>query len=191
MVRAGEGGYLADAFEQSGCVAIGWDGAGDFTPIKTMEQMRQRLKDSYGDEKPGALAGSAAMAYKFRRRIDIGDAVVTYDPAKREYLLGKVTSDYRYSPGRVPDYNHVRDVSWEGRVSRDRLSTGSKNTLGSTLTLFEPGEEVLDDLRRAMHAPEEDSKDVSEPDAEEEVELLRKDVASKAHEFIKDRILVT
>jgi restriction system protein len=151
--------------------------------------MRQRLKDSYRDEKPGALAGSAAMAYKFRQRITIGDPVVTYDPAKREYLLGKVTSDYRYSPGRVPDYNHVRDVSWEGRVSRDLLSTGSKNTLGSTLTLFEPGEEVLQDLRRAMHAPDAAQQAASEPDAEEEVELLRKDVASKAHEFIKDRIL--
>jgi restriction system protein len=189
MVRAGEGGYLAEAFEQAGCVAIGWQGAGDFTPITTLAEMRQRLIDSSRDEKPGALANSSAMAFKFRAEMGIGHDVVTYDPSKREYLLGKITGEYEYAPGRVPDYNHVRSVKWEGRVSRDLLPASSKNTLGSTLGVFEPGEAVLADLRRAMDNPEEALPEGSEVESEDEWDVLRRDVAGKAHEFIKDRIL--
>ncbi len=34
MVRAGEGSTLASEFEQNGCVAMGFDGAGDFTGLR-------------------------------------------------------------------------------------------------------------------------------------------------------------
>lgn len=31
MIRAGEGGYLAEEFLSKGCVGVGFDGVGDFT----------------------------------------------------------------------------------------------------------------------------------------------------------------
>lgn len=188
MVRAGEGGYLAGDFERASCVAVGWEGAGDFTEIHSIEAMRQRIRESFPDGKAGALGNSVSMAYKFRAEMRPGDAVVTYDPSRREYLIGKIAGEYKYAPGTVPDYNHVRPVQWEGRVSRDRLSPASRNTLGSTLTLFEPGDTVLAELR-ALEDGSVGAVPLAEEDAQDEAESLRKDVAGRAHEFIKDHIL--
>lgn len=189
MVRAGEGGYLAGDFERASCVAVGWEAAGDFTEIDSLDAMRERVRMAYPDGKAGALGNSVSMAFKFRAEMHPGDAVVTYDPSRREYLIGRITGEYRYSPGQVPDYSHVRPVKWEGRVSRDRLSPASKNTLGSTLTLFEPGDAVLAELRSALKDGPTGGTPLPEEEAHDEAEILRKDVAGRAHEFIKDRIL--
>jgi restriction system protein len=187
MIRAGEGGYLVEDFERTGYAGIGWREAGDFTPIQTLEQMRERLAQAYPDEKPGWLGNAAAMTFKFRRTIRPGDRVVTYDPQRREYLLGSVEGEYEFRSGVIPDYNHIRKVRWEGRVSRDALSPSSRNTLGSTLTLFEPGEPVLRDIDQArlegVDAREEEVKE-----AEEEWQVIRRDLLGRAHEFIKDRL---
>jgi len=189
MIRAGEGGYLVEHFERAGYAGIGWREAGDFTGIKTLEQMRERLVQAYPNEKPGWLGNAAAMTFKFRRTIRPGDRVITYDPQRREYLLGTIEGEYEFQPGVLPDYNHVRKVRWEGRVSRDVLSPSSRNTLGSTLTLFEPGEAVLQDIEQAQRGgpgvPE--AEEVEE--AQQEWQVIRRDVLDRAHEFIKDRIL--
>jgi restriction system protein len=143
MVRAGEGGYLVDEFEKASHIGIGFEGAGAFTNFKTQNQIRALLAEVYPEIAPNALANAASMAYKFRHVMKNGDRVVTYDPKRREYLVGTIEGDYRYATDVLPDYFHVRKVHWSGRVSRDSLSTTSKNTLGSTLSVFEPGEEVL------------------------------------------------
>lgn len=190
MVRAGEGGYLAEDFERTGHIAIGWKGAGDFTGIRSADQMRDRVRASYPDARPGALAISASMAWKFRSLMQPGDRVITYNPRIRQYLLGTITGDYLYAPGTVPDYDHVRAVRWEGRVGRDSLSLTSRNALGSTLTLFQPAAEVVQEIDQILSSGvpvTTDSQDEQEPT--EDWHEFRRDMAGKAHEFIKDRLL--
>lgn len=192
MVRAGEGGYQAANFERSGYAGIGWDGIGDFSSLTTLEAMRDALRSAYPEAKPGWLAASASMAYKFRNIIAPGDRVVSYDPERREYLVGTVTGGYEFRRGVLPDYNHLRKVQWDGRVERDALSTAVRNTLGSVLTIFEPGEKALSELTAGMQSrPVASSTAPIESVAEpaDDFEELRRDVLSKAHEFIKDRIL--
>jgi restriction system protein len=128
------------------------------------------------------------MAFKFRKIMAPGDRVVTYDPERREYLVGSIEGEYRYEPGVIPDYNHVRKVRWLGRVSRDALSTASKNTLGSTLTIFEPGEEVLQELDAGLQKrPGTSIEQIT--GTGDGFEFAREDAANRSHEFIKDRIL--
>ncbi len=183
MVRAGEGGYLFDEFEKQKCVAIGWEQ--DFTDVETIEDAKRKLKDD-PDTSEGAIANAAAMVFKFRHVMARQDRVVTYNPKTREYLLGTIVGDYAFEPGRIPDYRHVRPVDWDGRVERDELGAGAKNTLGSVLTVFEPGEAVLEEMEAVLSG--EDSPEVEE-EQEEEFEVIRRDTLSRAHEFIKDRIL--
>jgi restriction system protein len=189
MVRAGEGGYLVEEFEKTGHVGLGFEGAKAFTDFKTQNQIKTHLAEVYPGITPSALANAAAIAFKFRHVIKNGDRVVTYDPKRREYLVGTIGGDYRYDPEVLPDYFHVRAVHWSGRVSRDSLSTTSKNTLGSTLSVFEPGEEVLKELETALD--EQTSPDPAPYLAQrpEDFGLAREDAASRSHEFIKDRIL--
>lgn len=135
MVRAGEGGYQVVNFERTSHIGVGWDGVSDFSSLTTLDAMRAALRNAYPEGKPGWLAASAGMAFKFRNVIAPGDRVVSYDPQRREYLLGTVLGEYEYRPGILPDYSHVRKVRWDGRVDRDALSTATRNTLGSVLTI--------------------------------------------------------
>jgi len=187
MVRAGRGGYVAEDFERAGCVAIGWREAGDFTSVDSLDAMKELIETRYPEQSTQQQRGIAGMAWKFRGEMSPGDRIVTYDPSARQYLVGTVAGDYRYEPDVVPDHDHVRDVTWEGKVTRDDLSQGVRNSLGSVMTLFEPGDGVLVELE-AVAAGDAVPSTTAE-DRLEEVDLIRQDVLSRAHEFIKDRIL--
>jgi restriction system protein len=192
MIRAGEGGYLVNNFEHAGYVAIGYHGAGDFTHITSLDDMRKRLNEAYPDA-AGKVGLIASMAYKFRCVVQKGDRVVTYDPQRREYLLGTITGDYQYGTGVVPDYQHVRKVDWQGRVGRDLLSTTAKNSLGSISTLFEPGQDVLAELEAALatsqgNPGEEPVAAEAKTEPQENFDWARDDAANRSHEFVKDRI---
>lgn len=189
MVRAGEGGYLIPDFERCSCVAIGWPAAGDFTDVRTLPQMRTRIDAAYPEGKPASRAISASTALKFRIAMKPGDRVVSYDPRVREYLFGTIDGEYQFSPGNIPDYNHIRSVRWNGRVSRDALSPSSRNSLGSLVTIFQPGDEVLRELEQTVAGRNSQQSAVVATPQKEELEVFRRDVADRAHEFIKDLIL--
>jgi restriction system protein len=191
MVRAGEGGYLAPDFERLNCVAIGWPEVGDLASLRELDQVRAAVARAYSDAKPGNVIISGSTLHKFRSIMRPEDRVVTYDPVRREYLLGTVKSDYTYETGVIPDYPHRRKVEWAGRVSRDVLSSTSKNTLGSIVSLFEPGHEVLTELETQLGTRPTPSHAESAPARESvgEFEVVRQDAAGRAHEFLKDRLL--
>ena len=189
MVRAGEGGRLAEKFAE-GYVAVGWSEFGDMSAVTDKEEI-VRLHDAvYPLMKRGAVPNSVAMFHRFRSVLAEGDHVITYDTPRREYLLGTITGDYTYRPGVVGDYAHVRSVDWFGRVSRDKLSLVARNALGFMLTLFSVTAEVWEELLAAMNeapgavAPREDVE-VDSASLDE----IKQDIIGRSHEFIKDKIL--
>jgi len=159
MIRAGEGSRLANDFESSGHVAIGWGELGDLSGLTTAEDVRRRTDQSYPHKSPAARANYSGQAHRFRNVIAIGDRVITYDGPRREYLIGTISGDYQYHPDFFPGYDHVRRVEWGGRVSRDVLRDNSKNSLGAILTVFEPGDHVLADVEDALQHPRSASPD--------------------------------
>jgi restriction system protein len=115
---------------------------------------------------------------------------VTYDPVRREYLLGTVKGDYKYDPASMPDHPHQRKVEWSARVDRDVLTSTSKNSLGSIVTLFEPGYEVLAELEAKLSGrPTPQPTELPTPESAVEFEVVRQDAVGRAHEFLKDRLL--
>lgn len=188
MVRAGEGGYLVEEFAR-GYVGIGWNKLGDLSTLGSQDDLHRLYVGAFPNEKPTKVSGAVAMLYKFRSAIKVGDKILTYHPTKREYLVGTVTSDYSYKPNEIKDYNHVRKVEWEGRVSRDSLSASSRNSLGSTLTLFSINEDVWSDIQSSLSGKQVTTEETRITEEKEELEQIREDVESKAHELIKDKIL--
>ena len=186
MVRAGESGRLFAEFERAKCVAIGWDEIGDLSAVNSQADVRQLHDNSYQDCHPSAAANAAAIIWKFKSEMQPGDSVVTYYPSKREYLVGKIIGDYRYDTKLLPEYHHVRPVEWSGKISRDALSATTKNSLGSALSVFELGAEVLPQLEQALAGA---SSVAPSPDADAEALSVREDQVARAHEFVKDRIL--
>ena len=192
MVRAGQGGYVADEFSSRSCVAIGWPDIGDLTAARNDDDVRLAYLRAYPDAKPGEVGNAVAMLRKFRSTFRLGDHVVSYNRATREYLVGKITGDYKFQTGVVTDHPHVRSVEWTGRVSRDLLRVSSRNTLGSTLTLFSVPREVWDDITQALRG--EVSAATAIPEAEQvaqekvEIEESRQDTQARALELIKDKL---
>ena len=96
---------------------------------------------------------SAGQLHRFRTEMKPGDAVLTYDPRRRVYLVGEIAGDYRWDPSIDPTDPNSRPVRWRGEVSRDLLSVTSKNSLGAISTLFVVPDEVLADIERAVTFP--------------------------------------
>ena len=185
MVRAGEACFLFDDFRNNNRVAIGWNELGDLKDVTTIEQVRDRYVEHYSGEKPAKLNNAVAMIFKFRAILEAGHKVITYDPRKREYLVGKIKGDYRFEPS--AEYQHTRDVGWIGVVGRDDLDAASRNTLGSYLALFSVNDETAEDVLAVLDGMKQGGKE--EEGEKEELEQIKEDTVGRAHELIKDRIL--
>ncbi|QGZ53541.1 restriction endonuclease [Paraburkholderia acidiphila] len=148
MIRA-EGGSLYDDFRERGIAAIGWT---NFAPHVKAGMTREELITLYQSIEPGAKVktaiSGASQVWRFMNEIKVDDWVVTYSPANRTYLIGKVTGDAQYHP-ELADFGMTlaRPVVWTDKeVERDSLSDPSKNSLGSTLTIFVVAEFAMQEL---------------------------------------------
>ena len=104
-------------------------------------------------------------------------------------MIGEIASDYRYEAKRG-GHRHVRDLKWHHRVSRDLLKISTRNSLGSTLTLFQIPPEALADLEAVASGkkiPEAAPGGLA--DKREELQQSNKDAAQEARELIEDKIL--
>lgn len=186
MVRSAAGGRLADEFREKNIVAIGWRDIGDLNKYKDKSSMLKAIEKSWPDWKPGKIMSSASQLIRFRDEFSKGDGVVTYDSSSRIYHVGIIVSDYEHQPNTIPPYENIRRVKWEGEVDRDQLSVSTRNSLGSTLTLFllpeEAAQEVESVLKGKKPAP------FAAQSEETNEEGLLESYVSEAFEITKDRV---
>jgi restriction system protein len=189
MVRAGEGGYLFEEFKAGSFVSIGWVELGDMNTLKTREQFTKAVEKAYPDSRKMQVAVSAGQTFRFVREMKPGDRILTYDPARREYLVGTITGDYVYKPTKDHPFPQLRTVKWDGTVKRDELSVSTRNSLGAIATLFQVPHDAAEEIERLLSGQTGKSAPTPTPEEDEsQVDLLFKDVQNKAFEFIKDRI---
>jgi restriction system protein len=186
MVGAGEGGFLIDESDK-GMVAVGWHEAGEIKD-KSQRDLQRRLAGVY----PGANSASnqnvASVLWRFAQVIKMEDTVVTYDPAKRQYLIGEITSDYRFESKRR-GHPHIREAVWHHRVSRDQLSVSTWNSLGSTLTPFAIPAETINELHFVVKSKGPASASGGLEDQPDQLRESNRDTEEQAREPIEDKIL--
>jgi len=189
MVRAGERAWRIEEFERESLVSIGWQEMGDMSALRTREEFVRQVERSYPEAKKAWIPGAAGQAFRFAREIKVGDAVVTYNPAERAYLVGTVAGNYEYAVQLSAEQPNLRRVKWRGRVARDQLSVAARNSLGAISTLFvippEAAAEIETLLAGMAAAPAEA---LGTAVVDEEVDDLYKDIQAKAFEFIKDKV---
>jgi len=188
MVRAERNGRLFDAFKEQSAVAIGWGAVGDLGQVKNRKAIADKIAATWPEIKPQGVAMAAGQLHRFVNEIAVGDMIVTYDPSRRVYLLGEITGAYRFDPIVDPADPHVRPVRWEGEVSRDLLSVDSRNSLGSISTLFRISSEVAGELKQALASGEPIKVEPLLENSQAAEEDVFESMASRAHEFIKDRV---
>ena len=183
MVRS-SGGDLFELFE-GGVVAIGFE-----TPLDLTGLDREQIKEHYSNNNPEysryKVGGAVGMLDRIVNKMKTGDPIITYDPSSRTYLIGKISSDYIFDHGKDP-YFHLRKVTWESkRVSRDDLKPATRNSLGSTLTVFRLTEEMWADLESSLKGESNPAQD--EEESEDIIEEKR-NLQENARERLKDRIV--
>lgn len=187
MVR-GDGGSLFDAFRERGVVAVGWNQlAAHAKPGVGRKQLIGLYQAADPQAKHGTVVSGASQVWRFVNDIRDGDWVITYSPANRLYLIGRIAG---------PAEHHLewaeqgmplaRKVQWNAQeLPRDRLGTSTKNSLGSTLTLFEvPSVAAVEVLAVLQGQP----TPIADDGSEEVVIDPLADIDSQAVERIKDRV---
>jgi len=184
MVRAGEGAFLIDDFKKKNIVAIGWNVLSDLSEITDRSEIKKLVEKRINYTKQSQINAAAGQISRFLFDFKKGDYVLSYDPNNRVYLVGEIQSDYQYNE-KLSDYHNVRKVQWLGEVSRDKLSTSTRNSLGAISTIFQvpdvAAREIIGILKGKQTTPE-----IPE---EVEEESLKEDMVSRANELIKDHII--
>lgn len=189
MVRAESDGSLFQPFIDERLVAIGWPDVGDLSRFESREALVARLRERYPGQRAGWYANSGGMLHRFSKKLQSGDGVVTYHRTRRVYAVGTLQGSYEYDRTFNDAYPNVRRVEWDAtEVSRDALATATKNSLGSTLTLFRLPVTAEEDVRRTASGQQAELSEDGEEGDEDET-LLLADLKSRSIEFIKDRIV--
>jgi restriction system protein len=135
---------------------------------------------------------SGSQLNKIANVIKTGDRVITYDPSKRLYYIGVVTGDYEFIANAEDGLANQRKVDWQNKIDRDQLSVPTKNSLGSTLTVFEIPENAEKEIDTVIAGKVETAtqpEKYASNEADLNTENLLDDLKSRAKEFIKDRLV--
>lgn len=187
MVR-GEGGRLYEDFRERGVAAIGWEQLAKVAkPAMSRKELLAFYEEAEPQTKHGTALSGASQVWRFINEVTVGDEVVTYSPSNRTYMIGTVTGNSQYRPEWVEDSMPlVRTVKWQpGEIGRDLLGTATKNSLGSTLTVFLLPETAAAELRAV--AAGQPLTEPAEDAADDAVDSMA-DIQSVALEHIKDRV---
>lgn len=191
MVR-NNGGEYAEEFLTQKIVAVGWKEAGPLSGLTSRDQIIDRVKATWPHWKSLKAVVSGSQLNKIVNVMANGDKVITYDPSKRIYHVGHISGGYEFDAAADDILANRRPVEWEGEVKRDSLSAPTKNSLGSSLSLFEVPElaerEILNLLAGKAANPQEPEKFASS-EVEVATQYLLNDLRAKARELIKDRII--
>jgi len=138
LVRAGRDGLLAPQFVVRSAVVIGWSQTGDVSGL-SREAIAERVNAAFAGEGARQRGQASNTLFHLVHSMRSDDLVITPEPASRTLLLGRIAGAYSYLEEPIAEhYNHSREIRWFGRVSREELSYGARNSLGTLLTLSRP-----------------------------------------------------
>ncbi len=192
VVRSPRGTFAED-WEEAGIVAIGYGGiGGDLSGVKDYKTAVERITADSG--RTSFKKNQIWQVARFATEPKEGERVLTYDTSRREYLHGKIGA-YQFDASPDARMPHVRAATWEGRFSRDALSTAAKNGLGSLQTVFTPREEIASEIDRVIRGDQ--TTTTANPSGESDSEETEDGISAgdyeslntQAVELIKDRVM--
>ena len=139
VIRAGQGGSDAASFLQHDFVAIGFGETSDLTG-RDRDSVLTEIKENNPHLSRRAIAQDANALFRLATVLRDGDMVLTPEPGSKTFLFGEIRGPYRYDADPVVTGSpSSRPVRWFGRIARADLSHGARNSLGSIMTMFQPG----------------------------------------------------
>ena len=192
MIRAGRGGAYAGEWLAAGKIGIGWDFGGADLSAMSRDEMKRAYAAANGEASAAKVGSAVGQAYRFSHDMAEGSTVVMYDPSTRLYHVGEVAGPCVAASGDAEGSTYERRVRWGREVPRDRLSAASRNSLGSIMTIFAVGADVMAEMEGAAGLGAgptgADAGDVAADDAGA-AEEARYATYDDGVERIKDRVL--
>src|ERR1044071_8177362 len=113
-----------DDFEEldfaEGVIAVGWRQAGDLTACASKNDIAARVAVAYPGMSAPTLKSYAVQLHVFRHIMQPDDVVVLLRSKVPDIGVGRITGEYRYTPGRRAC--HLRAVEWSHqRVRRSEV----------------------------------------------------------------------
>jgi MoxR-like ATPase len=139
-----DGVNLVPEWVDQGYVSIGWQELGKLEPPVSLDQMRQRVRETYPEDPPGAWRAAAGNLNSFLNRMQPGHLVVTVDHDR--LFVGRVDSEPFYD---ASDRLRRRRVEWlnaNDPASRAEVQI-SYPTLYSRLRTLLTVTDLKDDVR--------------------------------------------
>ena len=127
--------FMKAEVERDGFVSIGFGGAdlGNLAGL-SKEEIQERVKPLNPEGSPNQIGSHTSNLSRFVTDIKNGDWVVT-DVGDRQYLIGKVASDYQYVAS-DPRHPHRRSVEWHPhRVGLTELAPFIRKSLRRRTTV--------------------------------------------------------
>ncbi len=123
FVRAELRNRLAGYFLGNGVVVMGW-AIGPVGSVESQNEIADRLRDYWTDERTGTLTKWAGEIRKFNQDMEVGDAVATYEPRGRNYHIGIIRALLvDAEPSLLEEgMDYVHRVEWLYQVAKDTLS---------------------------------------------------------------------
>jgi restriction system protein len=153
MIR-GPRGRDAQQLLERGVIGLGWGHAAPRPQdAGTPREFYAAVRKSCPQLGHLQVLSAGRQLYTFFHEMKIGDAVMTYDPTRRTYHVGIITGDAASDAESASQPANVRTVEWRHSVERDRLSTASRASLRSRLTLFQPSRQAVQEIERLIGNP--------------------------------------
>lgn len=189
MVRAGEGAYAIEDYRSKSLVGIGWsNNHTDWTKFQDRDAIQTQIAKESPDNTDTQNLVSARQIFRFLSELAVNDRVISYDPEVRRYLVGTIAGEPKFQPGLIDGIETFRAVKWEStEVNRDDLSAATRNSLGAISTLFRVPDSAAAEIEARLQGIAMAPVTAETEELVNEIDVLR-DVQSKSHEFIKDRI---
>ena len=117
-----------DEFYKAGIMAIGWHEIGDLSVFSSKDEMKQKLKETRGQQY--SYKNAAHATWQFANDIKPGDVVFVKKGMYKIIGRGVVTSDYQYTPDyEDEEYCNIRSVNWTHNGEWDHPGQAVMKTL--------------------------------------------------------------
>ncbi|MGA2939889.1 MAG: restriction endonuclease [Syntrophobacteraceae bacterium] len=137
-IHGGRTGGADSLFLQKNLIALGWHTIGDLSKLPaTREAFKNRVAEVFTTTmKQGALPVTAGQLYRFVNEAKIGDIVIYPSKNDRHIHIGRIESNYEYSPKEEVSYPHHRKVRWLKNLPRTDFTQGALYEIGAAMSFF-------------------------------------------------------
>ena len=100
-------------FYDAGIMAIGWSGIGDLSTFSNKDEMKKKMKETYGEQY--TYKNAAHATWQFANELKPGDVVFVKKGTQKVIGRGVVSGEYEYKPefeDEEYEYGHIRTVDW-------------------------------------------------------------------------------